>query len=85
MVHMEETVRGYDGMSTNPMPDDINCATMIGICPSDLKECFSMSTEEFVYSEPSGKATTWMERKRDQHPRNLQKMKQSILNLLHEN
>ena len=51
MVHVEETVRRYDGMSTNPMPDDIKCATMIGICPRDFKECLGISTEEFVYSE----------------------------------
>ena len=51
MLHMEETVRGYDGMFTKPLPDDIQCATMIGICPRDLKECLGMSTEEFVYCE----------------------------------
>ena len=37
MLHMEETARMYDGMPTNPMPDDIKCAIMIANMPKRLK------------------------------------------------
>ena len=43
---------------------------------TELKEDLDMSSEGFVYQDLRAKANTWMERKRDQMPRNFQQMEQ---------
>ena len=76
LLNMEEMVRRYDSMATTSMSEDIRCAILVACCPRDLKEYLDMSSEEFVYSDLRNKVNTWMERKRDQHPKNLQQMEQ---------
>ena len=67
MLTVEEVMRRYDAMSTDKMPEDIQCAIMIAVCPKELKEYLDMSTEDFRYVELRNKVTNWIERKRDQH------------------
>ena len=74
VLNMEEMIRRYDGMAQQHMSEDIKCAILVACCPKELKEYLDMSSEEFVYTELRNKVTTWMERKRDQLPRNLQAM-----------
>ena len=43
----------------------------------DLKEYLDMSSEDFVYSDLRVKANTWIDRKREQQPKNLSSWNQS--------
>ena len=74
LLNLEEMFRRYDGMAENQMPEDIRCAILVACCPKDLKEYLDMSSEDFVYSDLRVKANTWIERKRDQQPKNLQQL-----------
>ena len=78
LLTIEEQLKRYDDMAEARMPDDIRCAILVHCCPKDLKEHFEMSSEEFVYTELRAKMNTWVERKRDQQPRNLQKMENNM-------
>ena len=37
LLTVEELIRRYDAMSTDKMPEDIQCAILIAVCPKDLK------------------------------------------------
>ena len=37
LLTVEEIIRRYDAMSTSKMPEDIQCAILIAVCPKDLK------------------------------------------------
>ena len=74
LLTVEEIIRRYDAMSATNMPEDIACAILIAVCPKDLKEFLDMSTEEFKYAELRNRATNWIERKRDQHGKQLADM-----------
>lgn len=74
LLNMEEMVRRYDGMAEVAMTEDIKCAILVACCPKDLKEYLDMSSEDFVYSDLRSKVGTWVERKREQQPKNLQQM-----------
>ena len=74
MLTVEEVIRRYDAMSSDKMPEDIQCAILIAVCPKELKEFLDMSTEDFKYTELRNRATNWIERKRDQHGKHLHDM-----------
>ena len=74
LLTVEEIIRRYDAMSITKMPEDIQCAILIAVCPKDLKEFLDMSTEDFKYAELRNRATNWIERKRDQHSKQIQDM-----------
>ena len=74
MLTVEEVIRRYDAMSTDKMPEDIQCAILIAVCPKKLKEYLDMSTEDFKYVELRNRASNWIERKRDQHGKQLHDM-----------
>ena len=74
LLTMEEMTRRYDAMTATAMSEDIKCAILVAVCPRELREYLDMSTDEFVYLDLRAKAMTWIERKRDQLPRNLQQM-----------
>ena len=74
LLTVEEIIRRYDAMSVTKMPEDIQCAILIAVCPKDLKEFLDMSTEDFKYTELRNRATNWIERKRDQHTKQLHDM-----------
>ena len=76
LLNMEEMVRRYDTMAVSAMSEDIKCAILVACCPRELKEYLDMSTEEFVYQDFRAKANMWIERKRDQQPKNLAQMEQ---------
>ena len=66
--------RRYDGMAENQMPEDIGCAILVACCPKDLRDYLDMSSDDLVSSDLRVKANTWIERKRDQQPKNLQQL-----------
>ena len=74
LLTVEEIIRRYDAMSVTKMPEDIQCAILIAVCPKDLKEFLDMSTEDFKYVELRNRATNWIERKRDQHSKHIHDM-----------
>lgn len=65
LLTVEEIIRRYDAMAASKMPEDIQCAILIAVCPKDLKEFLDMSTDDFKYSDLRQRATNWIERKRD--------------------
>ena len=66
--------RRYDGVAENQMPEDIGCAILVACCPKDLREYLDMSSDDLLSSDLCVKANTWIERKRDQQPKNLQQL-----------
>ena len=74
LLNLADMFRRYDGMAENQMPEDIRCAILVACWPKDLKEYLDVSSEDFVYSDLRVKANTWIERKRDQQPKNLQQL-----------
>ena len=74
MLTVEEVIRRYDAMSVDKMPEDIQCAILIAVCPKELKEFLDMSTEDFKYAELRTRASNWIERKRDQHGKQIHDM-----------
>ena len=71
LLTVEEIIRRYDAMSASKMPEDIQCAILIAVCPKDLKEFLDMSTDDFKYLDLRTRATNWIERKRDAHGKQL--------------
>ena len=65
LLTVEEIIRRYDAMAASKMPEDIQCAILIAVCPKDLKEFLDMSTDDFKYLDLRQRATNWIERKRD--------------------
>ena len=74
LLLLEEMFRRSDGMAENQVPEDIRCAILVACCPKDLKEYLDMSSDDLVSSDLRVKANTWIERKRDQQPKNLQQL-----------
>ena len=76
LLTFEENCRRIDSMAPNAISDDVKCAVVVQFSPKDLKDHLELCPEDFVYADLRKRAMTWIERKREQHPKNLAQMEQ---------
>ena len=74
MLRMAELIREYDSMSTQPLIDDIKAATLVNICPYEVKENIDLgNTKDSTYAELMDSIARWISRKKERDPKALNK------------
>ena len=79
ILWMAELIREYDSMSSKPLDDDITAATLVNICPHEVKENIDLgNTKDSTYAELKDSIASWISRKKEMDPKALSKMETSL-------
>ena len=78
LLHVEELVRKYDSMASQPLAEDVRATVLMEVCPKDLKDHLELTTGELVYREVRELIQNYVERKRDQFGKDLKAMEKGV-------